>query len=143
LLAAILNVPEDLGHIIYLTPKSAFGRLETFENIVEYLLIEGSKGATHLEAIAKRAKAILGKRHRIIHGCWGITDGEVSVYDTPLKDDSKPEPFSAEALQKIVSDIRDLVNEIAPTIKAIRIYHYNELQSKNPSPAAPSSTAKD
>src|SRR5947208_2967747 len=62
LVAAILNIPEELGHVIYLTPKSAFGRLETFENIVEYLLIENSQGAARLNAIAKRAKAILGKR---------------------------------------------------------------------------------
>jgi hypothetical protein len=123
LLAAIIDAPEDFGHIIYLTPKTSIARLETLENIIEYLLVGGSDLAKQLQSIIKRTKAIIGKRHRIIHGCWGITDGKVSVYGVPTVGDEKPEAYTVEELQHVVSNIRDLLSEMSEIIQKLRIYH--------------------
>jgi hypothetical protein len=125
LLAAIIDAPEAFGQIIYLTPKAAIARLETLENVIAYLLVRNSEAANRLQTIAKRARALIGKRHRIVHGTWGISDGVVSVYGVPPKEDEKPEPYSVERLKRTVSDIRDLVDDIADEIKALRIHHHS------------------
>jgi hypothetical protein len=125
LLAAIIDAPEDFGHIIYLTPKAAIARLEILENLSEYLLVKDSKLGNLLQATTKRAKSIIGKRHRIVHGCWGITGGVVSVYSLPAKETETPEPYTVEQLQRVVTDIRDLVEEVAELIKSLRIYHHS------------------
>ena len=124
LLAAIIDAPEQFGHIIYLTPKTSIARLEILENMIEYLLIKDSAGAKELDSIVKGAKAILGKRHRIIHGSWGITDGKVSVYSMPVQEGDKPEEFTVQQLERVVQDIRDLLETIATAIKALRIHHH-------------------
>jgi hypothetical protein len=104
LLAAIIDAPEDFGHIIYLTPKAAIARLEVLENLSEYLLVKNSELGKQLQSITKRAKSIIGKRHRVVHGCWGISEGTVSVYSVPAKEDEKPEPYTVEQLQRVVTD---------------------------------------
>jgi hypothetical protein len=128
LLAAIIDAPEDFGHIIYLTPKAAIARLEVLENLSEYLLVKDSKLGKLLQSIIKRAKSIIGKRHRIVHGCWGITDGVVSVYSVPPKETETPEPYTVEQLQRVVTDIRDVVEEVAEMIKNLRIHHHSVRQ---------------
>ena len=125
LLAAIIDAPEDFGHIIYLTPKAAIARLEVLENLSEYLLVKESELGKLLQSIIKRAKSIIGKRHRIVHGCWGISEGAVSVYNVPPKEDEGPEVYTVEKLQRVVSDIRDLVEEVAEMVKSQRIYHHS------------------
>jgi hypothetical protein len=124
LFAAVIDAPEQFGQIVYLTPKTSMARLETLENVVEYLMVKDSQGERELKAIVKCAKAILAKRNRVIHGLWGITDGLVSLYQAPIQDGDKPEPFTAEQLIRIVDDTRDLVETIAQAVKALRIHHH-------------------
>ena len=132
LLAAVIDAPEYFGQIVYLTPKSAIARLDTLENVVEWLLVKDSTGAKKLEGVAKRTRAILGKRHKVVHGCWGITNGKVSVYSLPQKEDDKPEPYTVEQLMRIVSDIRDLVAEMVEIIRELRTYHRAVRESGTP-----------
>jgi hypothetical protein len=68
LLGAVLNVQDAVGQVLYLTPKSAFARLEILENVVTVLIDEEGGGHARLLSIVKRAKTILGKRHELIHG---------------------------------------------------------------------------
>jgi hypothetical protein len=110
LLAAILNVHGTVGQTIYLTPKSAFARLEILENVVNMIVAEDGGGQANLLKIVERTKAALGKRHELIHGLWGITDGKVGIYAVPVvKDDAKPKPISIKYLKEVIRDIRGLV----------------------------------
>ena len=133
LLAATIDAPEDFGHIIYLTPKSAIARLDVFENIVEYLLVKKSDLANKLQGIVRKAKSVMGKRHKIVHGLWGITDELVSVYSSPKKETDKPQPYGVDDLMRIVTDIRDLVEEVADLVKDLRTYHASENSLGKPS----------
>jgi len=128
LLAAVIDAPERFGQVVYLTPKTSIARLETLENVGEYLLVRGSPAARELSAITGRAKALLGKRHKIIHGCWGITDGKVSVYELPGHEHDDPKIYKVDELRHIVHDIRSLIETVADTVKAFRIHHHMERQ---------------
>jgi len=123
LLAAFLDMPEQVGHIIYLTPKTTIGRLAIIENLVAFVLEEKSAGAKELDNITRRAKAIFDKRHKIVHGTWGITDGEISIMPSPPRHGAKCEPYSLDGLKEIIKNIRDLVMDAHESIKGLRIFH--------------------
>jgi hypothetical protein len=134
LLGAILNVEESIGQIIYLTPKSAFGRLEIIENLVSGIMEPGSEGVRHLESITGKAKSILGKRHKLIHALWGSPNEGVSIYSLPIDDKTKAEPVSLTSLNEIIRDIRNLVATINGTLQPLYQHHKETIASQGTSP---------
>src|SRR6266852_2707826 len=72
LLGALLHVSPDVGRLVYLTPLTGFGRIAVIENLVAATLREGSKGRRLIDGLLERSKAIMGKRHNLIHGAWGV-----------------------------------------------------------------------
>jgi len=124
LLGALLNVQDTVGQVVYLTPRSAFGRLEIIENVVDTIIGREGGGHQYLQGLVRRAKAILGKRHELMHGLWGVTDEKVGIYSLPLEgDDAKPKPISLESLHTIIQDIRTLVATVHLT--TAQLYRQN------------------
>jgi hypothetical protein len=56
LLGGILRIHPDIGRTIYLTPKSAFTRIEIIENIAPLALLAGSHGLRRINSLIGRAK---------------------------------------------------------------------------------------
>lgn len=137
-LAAFLDLREDIGQIIYLTPKTTLGRLEIIENLIGHCLVEKSEGHKQLSSITARSRKIFGKRHTLIHGTWGITDGKISMISGPPTDSANPVPWTKDQINEIVQDIRKLVTDMQGVIVHLRSHHHEERQKGNPSPISQS-----
>ena len=82
LFARVLLIGIDVGEAIYLTPRSAFARLDTLKVTVEATLRPRKRGGQNetrkAETLGRsldihdRAKKVIGRRHEVIHNTWGI-----------------------------------------------------------------------
>ncbi len=108
--AGILRIPRHVGQQVYLTPRSAFGRLAVFESAIEAALAEESAGRNHLMSLAGRAKRILQKRHEMMHDSWGTNSQGVVRRSLTEQETSTPVPL--EQLTQMVLDIRVLIGEL-------------------------------
>jgi hypothetical protein len=94
LFAAILRIPANAGKEIFLTPKSAFGRLDLLKTAINEMMVDRSVGKKHLDSIHKRAANIVTHRHSMIHDSWGINmDGSVVRQSIRGRSDMAPVPL--------------------------------------------------
>ncbi len=125
LFSRIIGAPHKIGRVVYLTPKSASARSEVFRSAARASLTPGltwqgneahqmkmKDALQRTLAIASKAEAFVGQRHGIIHDLWGI-DSETDEVERrslglPAKTDGK---VSLEALEKLITDIRGLIDE--------------------------------
>jgi hypothetical protein len=132
LLARILGVPTEIGQALYLTPRSAMGRLEMLENVarlafpsyrtddldpvarasLEKTNIIRKKDVQRVLALAKRARSIVNKRHSIIHDAWGKAQDSSEVARRPHKPDAVPLVVSLHSLTDIIRDIRAAIDDV-------------------------------
>jgi hypothetical protein len=123
LLGALLHIDYRLGEIVYLTPKSAIGRISILENVVEASMANGSKARVHIEALLTKAKKYIGKRHDLIHGAWGVNlkTRKVVSANLPLSDEvNRIKEVPLIELTDLLQSIRILATEIHA--EANRIY---------------------
>jgi hypothetical protein len=118
LFSRILQIHPRVGRAIYLTPKSAIARIEIFENASKAVLSPKTDSenlaAAFLEkalCIASRARAVVGKRHEIIHDGWGVDSQTGNVLRIPTKRAQAPVPLAD--LQNLVRDFRLLIYDAA------------------------------
>lgn len=119
LLAALLHVAPAFGRIIYLTPHAALGRLAILENVTAAHLVEKTEGRTYIDKIIKRTRAVIGKRHKYIHDSWGVSlDDPTKIVKQSLPFDHKDtpaEPIHINELTGLVTDIRELTDDVRRT----------------------------
>ena len=68
-----------------------------------------------------------------MHGLWGITDVSVSVHSSPAKETDTPQQYTVDDLMRVVTDIRDLDEEVVDLVKDLRIHHAATHQLGKPS----------
>jgi hypothetical protein len=109
LLGALLHIDYRIGEIVYLTPKSAIGRIAILDNVLEASLATDSKQRKHIETMLSKAKKYIGKRHDVIHGAWGVNSEnrqQVVSANLPLSDE-------IEGIKTVqLSDLTDLLKSI-------------------------------
>jgi len=125
LLEAFLGQPDDVGEIIYLTPQTAFGRLQIISNLVDYMLLSETRGAKELVVVLEKAKAIIGKRHALIHARWGTSDDGIvkSMDGPPRREGKEPQAREITELHDLVRRTRDLILEIRSINLKLRGHH--------------------
>src|SRR5258708_30723570 len=72
LLGALLHIQQEIGEIVYLTPRAAIARVAVIENVVNATLTEGTDVYKAIAHIVERAKTVIGKRHGLVHELWGV-----------------------------------------------------------------------
>lgn len=119
LLGSLLHVDKENGKIIYLTPHTGFGRISIIENLIsdgKNLYRKGTASHRHLVKLMKRARALMSKRHEIIHHSWGTaSNGRETVVarrSTPFLEKQPFIPVAVEDLKRIIADIRNLTNDV-------------------------------
>lgn len=129
LFAAILDLSVSVGQAIYLTPKSAFARLEILENAAKaYFHVPSTLEAydrvreryandlSRTLAILKRCQKVIGKRHSIMHDGWGSRDDGQEVvrasFPIPPNSDQIGEHVPLSELEKTVSQFRSLIDDV-------------------------------
>jgi hypothetical protein len=115
LFSRMLFISLAVGHAIYLTPKSAQARIEIFENAAKRAL--GPAGSDEHRKqrkqaldralrIATRARALVGKRHGIIHDAWGVDAESGDVRRYPLDRPGLEAVVPIETLERVIADFR-------------------------------------
>jgi hypothetical protein len=164
LLARVLGVPAEIGQALYLTPRSAMGRIEMLENVarlafpihrtddldpapraaLETTNVVRQKDVQRVLALAKRARSIINKRHSIIHDAWGLQQDTSEVARRPHKPDAIPLVVSLQSLTDIIRDIRAAIDDVRELAREFA-WRWDQkhralarLQNKNP-PQTPDS----
>jgi hypothetical protein len=136
MLAALLHIDRHFGHIIYLTPKANFARIEILENVVRDSIKDGSIGRNLLESFIARARASMGKRHEYMHNVWG-TDNKNDVSRRPLPY-RETKPFTQVPLTELTGEIdkiRRLIDEVREqTDKMFSAWPPYTSRNKSPEP---------
>lgn len=113
MLGGLLRISRVYSRIVYLTPRSNFGRLELIENAAEAMLQPDSIGLKHVKSLIGRARAIAGKRHDLIHHAWVLVeDSDQPHQSIMLTDPPIAKPVEITTLENIVRDIRELVLDV-------------------------------
>jgi hypothetical protein len=113
MLGGILRVAPKVGSTIYLTPHSAFGRIEILERVANLVMVKDSHGLKHINSLAGRARTLINKRHSLIHDAWGMRAETGQVHRMKLPDlSSRPDPVDLATLNRIVGDIRVLGDDV-------------------------------
>ena len=115
LLSAVLHIDHQYGRVVYLTPKSAYARLEILENSIKEATRKQSPIQKELLSYTKRARTLIGKRHEAMHFAWGVSRNEeakVTVSNLPFSSDRGVETKELGDLKRTISDLRVLINEV-------------------------------
>jgi hypothetical protein len=118
LLAALLHIDPHFGRVVYLTPQNNMARIQIIENVMNDTLVEGSVGWTHIKSLLTRAKAVVGKRHELIHNSWGLAvedRAKVIRRSVPFKNSQPAKQVPIQELNDLVEKIRILCTEIVKT----------------------------
>jgi hypothetical protein len=144
LLGALLHISSAAGRLVYLTPHSGFARLAMIENIVKATMVEKSEGHVHLAKLLDRARAIMGKRHNLVHGAWGLPpedhQGEVRWHSLPFMEDKPSRPVPISELSDLIEDIRELSEDVRMT--TADAYGHWPPYTLQPTPPLPSTLGK-
>lgn len=114
MLGGILGIEEAFSTAIYLTPKSAFARIEMIKNAInEY---EENDEIQTIRRVLKRVKAITNKRHAIIHSLYGpgsLSEHAIQI-DMPMTTESirSERTITVNAMNVVIQDMRNLISEI-------------------------------
>lgn len=123
LLAALLMLPTFLGQAVYFTPRAAIGRIEVVENVIRITTKPGTTPRRTLEALMRRAKAVVGKRHAQIHHAWGVSkenSDEIRSLPLPAVADTSGKEVSLAELNRLIEDIRQLTEDLEKPIHDLR-----------------------
>ena len=128
LFAEILMIPRHVGEAVYLTPRSAFARLDILRSAAtaRYRPRKGGKASSKIEMqkaaalasvldIEKRARSVIGRRHEIIHNLWGVTEDEptiVSRTELPRPRPGEGKRVTLSELNNLIRDTRGLIGQI-------------------------------
>jgi hypothetical protein len=115
LLGAVLHIGNYMARIVYLTPRSAFARLEILENVIDATLVPKTDARIHLEGICARAKAVMGKRHDLIHQAWGVSEANpqnIMRMRLPQFEGDTLQSAPLPELTQMITDIRNVIDDI-------------------------------
>lgn len=121
LFCRVAFISLGIGHAIYLTPKSSLARIEILEKATKVALApyghephrkKLKSASIRVEAIIKRAKKLIGKRHGIIHDAWGVSKETGDVQRYVLGFPQRKSPIKIAELERTVSEFRDLIGEV-------------------------------
>lgn len=107
LLGRLLNATPEIAEALYFTPKAAIPRIEFLENVAPITLANNEKKRTAIEKLATRAKALMGKRHDLVHNQFSLEGTQVVTFR--YKDgERQSRPVDLEEIERLVEDIRRL-----------------------------------
>ena len=125
-LAVLLNKPRRMGQVIYHATRGEMGRIAIIKDVVAYMFEDVVPQSAHaglmplkgkLKGWLKRAEAVVGKRHEMIHSNWGLDSLTLAVTRSkqPVAE-AEQKAVKIEDLHKIITDIRILITEIHESI---------------------------
>ena len=134
LLAALLNKPTDVGHVIYHAPRSERVRLDIVEAVVKEMFQDEDALSADAKALKKklmnwikRAGGLVDKRHEVMHSNWGMDPDTLTVSRSrqPMRRGQQVAVKPTE-LERIIDDTRKLITEIHEGTHEVHAAIYGE-----------------
>jgi hypothetical protein len=112
LFGAMLGIHALIAETIYFTPKAAMARMDVISNVASLCLQPFPKHLKAVNRIIERAKAAMGKRHRLIHDAWVLSEdgNEVARIESPFL--QAPKTVTLAELRQTVEQIQKLNNNV-------------------------------
>jgi hypothetical protein len=113
LLAVVIGVHPDLGVALFYSPKSAIARLDLITNALAVVYHDGDPVRVKIESIIGRSRAVMGRRHDIIHSLWAINEvsGEPRVAKISFPKWSGG-PVSIQELYDVIKTYRSIIDDV-------------------------------
>lgn len=121
-LGALLHIDEEIARTVYLTPRVAIGRVEIIENVIHYSVQPETELFERVDGIKKRVRALIGKRHRMIHDYWGV-DIKTKMPSRMAIPEKSSKPTKLVALDELTMMIRD-IRVLATDTRALTLALY-------------------
>jgi hypothetical protein len=118
LLASLLHIDRHYGHVVYLTPQAALGRLAILRNVIQDTLEKETSGRQKLDDIVSRANGVILRRHELIHNSWGVAPDNprrVLRRSLPNRENQPAKAVILQELTDLIETIRELSDHVRRT----------------------------
>jgi hypothetical protein len=138
LLAALLNKPSDIGHVIYHAPRGERVRLDIVEAVIREMFGDEERLSAGLKDLRrrllhwiKRARGLVDKRHEVMHSNWGMhpETQEVTRSPQPMRE-GRHFAVKLTDLERIIADTRELITEVHEGTSEVHAAMNPEVQKK-------------
>jgi hypothetical protein len=79
LLGTILGMHVLVAEAIYFTPNANIARMDIVSNVAPLVLNKYPRKVKRINRFIQRAKAVMGKRHEIIHAFWVLAESGENI----------------------------------------------------------------
>jgi hypothetical protein len=110
MLGIIMGTHFAIAEVIYFTVNSGIARMDIVRNIASLVLATLPKDLKKANNLIERAKAVMGKRHAIIHSFWMIGENEDAIRREKLG-----EYRNSRIAVASLSDLRQQVRDVSIT----------------------------
>jgi hypothetical protein len=114
MLGIIMGTHFAVAEVIYFTVNSAIGRMDIVRNIAELVLVSLPKDRKKVISLVERGKAVMGRRHAVIHSFWMLGDTPDAIRSEKLGEfrNKRIGVLSLKDLKQQVRSVQVLTNEI-------------------------------
>jgi hypothetical protein len=114
LLGIILGTHFAIGEVLYFTVNSGIARMDIVRNVAPLVLNKLPNDLKKVNKLIDRAKAVMGKRHAIIHSFWMLGENDDDIRREKLGEyrNKRIAVVSLTELKQQISDVQKLTNEL-------------------------------
>jgi hypothetical protein len=129
LFGVILGMHFFLGEAIYFTLNSGIARMDLVKNTAPLVLSKSLDEQKKVEKFIERAKAVMGKRHAVIHSFWTLAEHGEDIRREKLGEFKKARiaVVTLAELRQQIEDVQRLTNEIYAFCNAFRKAHPKDI----------------
>jgi hypothetical protein len=120
LFGEILGIHFAIAATIYFTPKAAMARMDVISNVTSLCLEPFPKYIKAVNRVIERAKMVMGKRHRLIHDAWVLSEDGDEVARIEGAFLQAPKTVTLAELRQTVEQIQKLNNDVRSLWAKIR-----------------------
>lgn len=133
LFGTIMGVHFFLGEAIYFTVNSAIARMDIVRNAAQMVLVSLPDELKAVNKLVDRARAVMGKRHAIIHHFWMLDISSKDIRSEKLGEfkNKRISVVTLTELRQQIRDCRKLTNDIYNYCGSFKDEHPREITTLN------------
>lgn len=128
MLASIMGAHWLVADAIFFASNSSIARMDIIARVAPLVLASLPSELKKVEAFLKRAKAVMGKRHDVVHAYWSLAERGKHVDRMKLGGYSR-KPVTLTELKTMVRDVQRLYSEIIRYNTTFQARHPKDIPS--------------
>jgi hypothetical protein len=131
LFGTIMGIHFFLGEAIYFTVNSAIARMDIVKNAAQMVLVSLPQELKVVNKLIDRGKAVMGKRHAVIHYFWMLDIESEDIRSEKLGEfrNKRVSVVSLTELRQQIRDCRTLTNDIYKYCTAFQEAHPRDIDT--------------